>query len=244
MADRCPILWLTLQQFASGRAIRLVGLFALTPIVFALIYLANPGDAGTTSFLTSTFTNLLAPTVIPLATLILATGALGNEISDRTLVYLYLKPVRRGRIIAAKLGGAMLPLLTIFGVAVTGMWAIVAVTESVSGRALAALLLATGIGALAYGALFLLVSLLVSRALVVGVIYILLWESLLTQFIPGIRLLSIRHYTVSIMAGVLNESATAVANASGVTTSLIVLGVVVVFALSLASRRLATMDLE
>ena len=60
----------------------------------------------------------------------------------------------------------------------------------------------------------------VARALVVGVIYILLWETLMTQFIPGIRLLSIRHYTVSTMVGVLNDPAIAVANASGLTTSL------------------------
>src|SRR5690606_25682902 len=102
MLMRFPILWLTLRQFGGGKAIRVVALFAATPIVFGLIYAINTGGTSALDFLAAIFLELLSPTVLPLATLVLATAALGNEVSDRTMVYLVLKPIRRARIVVQK----------------------------------------------------------------------------------------------------------------------------------------------
>ncbi len=41
-------------------------------------------------------------------------------------------------------------------------------------------------------------SLVTSRALIVGLVYVLVWEGLVNGFLSGTRLLSIRHYTLAI----------------------------------------------
>ena len=50
------------------------------------------------------FVNLIAPTILPLAVLTLGTNALGNELEDRTMVYLVLKPISRWRIVLVPKG--------------------------------------------------------------------------------------------------------------------------------------------
>jgi hypothetical protein len=53
------------------------------------------------------------------------------------------------------------------------------------------------------GAVFLLVSLVVPRALLAGMIYIFAWESLLARFLPGVEAVSSREYTMRVFAGLL-----------------------------------------
>src|SRR5579883_3360716 len=103
-----PITWLTIREFSAGKAIRVTALFAATPLIFAVIYLAQSHRPSGVEFLSDTFINFIATIVVPLATLILSTGALGNEISDQTMVYIALKPVARGRIVLEKFIGTVL----------------------------------------------------------------------------------------------------------------------------------------
>ncbi|HCG30774.1 MAG TPA: ABC transporter permease, partial [Chloroflexi bacterium] len=72
---------------------------------------------------------------------------------------------------------------------------------------LIAMLVAEVFAVLAYGALFLLLSLLISRALLAGIIYTLLWETTFSRFIPGVRLLSVRHFVESIYVRLANDPA-------------------------------------
>lgn len=240
-----PIFWLTIRQFTAGKATRVVALFAATPVIFGLIYALNSEGMSGNQFLASTYLQLLAPTVIPLATLILATGALGNEIADRTLTYLVLKPIARLRIVLEKFAGLTLVIGVTFIIGVAATWAIVAgAGEDVGVRALIAMLAALVAGVIAYGAVFLLVSLIVPRALVAGIIYILLWESLLARFIPGIRILSIRHFTQSIFTGTLSDPSVTIADANRVSSSIIVIVVISVVSLLLATLRLRRMNLD
>lgn len=240
-----PILWLTVRQFGAGKAIRVVALFAATPIVFSLIYLLNSGDVTPTRFLSQMFLNFLAPTVIPLATLILATAALGNELADRTIPYIALKPVSRARIVLEKFGGVIVITGLAFVIALIATWGIAALGDgSVGVRTLVALLLATLAGVLAYAATFLFVSLIIPRSLIVGIIYILLWESLLARFIPGIKLLSVRHFTQSIYVRVLDDSAITLDRAMQLGSAVTVLILVIVGSLALATLRLQRMNLD
>jgi ABC-2 type transport system permease protein len=54
------------------------------------------------------------------------------------------------------------------------------------------------VGALAYSALFLLLSLLTKRPVLLGLVYILVWEGLLGRFVSGSRVLSIQQYIIAI----------------------------------------------
>ncbi len=61
------------------------------------------------------------------------------------------------------------------------------------GRAIAGV-----VGAIAYSALFLLLSLLTRRPVLLGLVYILVWEGLLGRFVSGTRVLSIEQYVITI----------------------------------------------
>jgi len=245
MLSTFPILWLTFRQFAAGRATRVVAFFAATPLVFSLVYLFNSGDVTANAFLAGIFNQFLAPTIVPLATLILATGTLGNELSDRTIVYLIIKPVSTWRVVIEKFIGTFVVTGIAFIIGVFLTWALVAMgPEMPKSTALPALLIASLIGVAAYGAVFLFISLVIPRALLVGVIYILLWESLLARFIPGIRVLSIRHFIQSIFVHLLNDPSVTLAQATQLIPAVIVLVVVVVVSLVLAALRLRQMNLD
>ena len=109
---------------------------------------------------------------------------------------------------------------------------------------LLAMLAATLAGILAYGALFLFISLVIPRALIVGIIYVLLWEGLIVALISGARVLSVRHYINSIFVRVLDNRAVRVDQVASLATALVVLALVVVVSLALASRRLSRMSLD
>lgn len=242
---RFPITILTLLQFVNGKAIRFVAGFALLPTLFGLIFLLDSGGNTAREFLDDVFREFVVPTILPLATLVLATSALGNEIEDRTLVYLFLKPVSRLRIVIEKLSAVAEATVLTLWLGLIVVWLVAAqgqALDSVDVLVTAAVAILCGV--LAYGALFLTISLVIPRALLVGIVYTLLWEGLLSRIIPGARILSIRHYAQSIYARILDDPEIAVSNAMQLTSALIVLLVLVVLAVALATLRLRSMDLE
>jgi ABC-2 type transport system permease protein len=116
--------------------------------------------------------------------------------------------------------------------------------ESESLTFLWALLGSAIAGIIAYSAVFVLVSLLVARALLAGIVYALVWESLLGRYLTGLKVVSIRHYTESILVGMADDPDIALSGATGVTTSWIVIVVVTIVSILLATWRLRNFNLE
>ena len=131
--------------------------------------------------------------VLPVIALIVGTGVLGSEVDDGTLVHILTKPLPRSSIVLAKLGVAI-------GVtAVTcAVPLYVAGALADSPRLGAALAIGAAVGAFAYSALFLLLSLLTRRPVLLGLVYILVWEGLLGNFVSGTKSLSIGQYVATI----------------------------------------------
>jgi ABC-2 type transport system permease protein len=100
------------------------------------------------------------------------------------------------------------------------------------------------VGVVGYGAIFLLVSLLITRALLAGIIYALLWESLLGRYLPGLRVVSVRHFVESVFVNMLDDPEVTVKNATSVNASLITIGVATVLSIALATWRLRRMSLD
>jgi ABC-2 type transport system permease protein len=125
--------------------------------------------------------------------LIVGTGVLGSEVDDGTLVHILTKPLPRRDIILAKFGVAA-------GVsAVTSAVPLfVAGILAESARLGLGLAVAAAVGAAAYSAFFLLLSLLTRRPVLLGLVYILVWEGLLGRFVSGTRVLSIQQYVTTI----------------------------------------------
>ena len=252
-----PVFMLTIRQFAGGKAVRVVAGIMAIPIVFAVVWaFAAPTDQNSMNFMSeSIFRLLFIATLLPVAVLILATGALGNEIEDQTLPYLTLKPVSRLRIVVEKLSATVVvatPLawlgLAIAFVIILGSDA----TDSMNLQFLGAMFAATLAGVLAYGSIFMLVSLYAARALLAGITYVLVWESLLGRYLPGLKVVSIQHYTESIYAGLIDgdyyrtvvEPEGPLEDPTGLVAAIITVLVVTAIATLLSSRRLERLNLE
>lgn len=187
---------LTLRQFAAQRrSLLLIGL-ALIPLALAVIFRLGEHldqQEETAHFLADVVITL----ILPLVCLIIGTSALGSEIEDGTVVYILAKPVPRRDIIAAKFAAAVL-IAAAFVVPTTvasGLIGLLGVSGEgiVLGFAIAAL-----VGVFAYSAVFILLSVATSRALLFGLAYVFLWEGLITSLFSGTRYLSIRQYCLGI----------------------------------------------
>jgi ABC-2 type transport system permease protein len=244
LARRFPIFWLALRQFRDGRAIWVVAFFAAIPIILAGIYLVGPRDTTGGQFLSGICFYLLAPTIVPLATLILATSAFGNLLGDGTLSYLVLKPVSRVRIVLEEFLGVVIVGAVALLIGLVIAFAMVEWGREMDWSALASSLLAAATGILAYGAVFLLLGLMTQRALLVGMLYIVLWENLLARFIAGARFLSVCYLSQSVLVRSLADSPIDLPDAPSLGTAALAVGLVVAVALALTTLRLREMDLD
>ena len=182
-------------------------------------------------------------TVIPLISLIAGTGALGGEIDDGSIVYLLSKPVSRHVIITTKLAvsGAVVALFGAVPVFLAGL-------VLVGGQD--RLAVAYGLGALVAGvtycAAFLLLSVLTRNAVVVGLVYALVWEAGVGNVLPGAQALSIQQWALGVTRAVVgSDRADALELTAAVRPQIavVLLVVVLVGATYLAGRRLRSLRL-
>ena len=179
--------------------------------------------------------------LLPLTALIFGTAALGTEIENGTITYLLSKPISRWRIFAGKLlaSWAATTFVVLVGAIVSA--AVVLAGES-EWRILTSFAIALVGGSLAYSALFILFSLVTSRALFAGLAYAFIWEGFVTNFAPGVQHVSIREYTLGI-ANFLADTSEFNANL-GFTTSLVLMVAVCVTTGWLSVRRLSRFELQ
>ena len=131
--------------------------------------------------------------MLPVIALIVGTGVLGSEIDDGTLVHVLAKPLPRREIILSKLVVAVVVTSITVGAAMF-------VGGLVAGSVRLGVALAAGsaLGALAYSALFMALSLLTRRPVLIGLLYVLVWEGLLGNLLTGTRVLSIQQYVIAV----------------------------------------------
>ena len=194
-----PVLRLSLRQLAGIRRLLIVSLLTLLPVALALAIRFGAGDdAETDDVITGVIDAILVAGILPLVTMALATASFGNELEDKTLSYIMLKPVPRWKIALPKLIAPILvagPLVVIGGV-------VAAYVGLDSGfktpLAVGAALL---VGVVAYSAVFTWAGLITTRALSFAIVYVFLWEGVVSTFISGVRYLSVRGYTLAVMHG-------------------------------------------
>ncbi|MFB7938387.1 ABC transporter permease [Streptomyces sp. NPDC127049] len=141
-------------------------------------------------------------TMVPLIGVIAGTGAIGPEIDDGSIVYLLSKPVKRPTIIVTKL---------IVAIAVT--MAFSAVPTLIAGFILngngqqvaVAYMVAALVASIAYSALFLLLGTISRHAVVIGLVYALVWEALFGSLIAGARTLSVQQWALALAEKVTGE---------------------------------------
>jgi ABC-2 type transport system permease protein len=219
------VAWITARGLFGRRRVLLLLPLPLLLVGLAVLcrsYDVNPADWGA-----PVLVGLGLAVVLPVISLIVGTGVLGSEVDDGTIVHILTKPLPRRDIILAKLGVAI-------GVsAVTSAVPLfVAGALADSARLGLGLAAAAVVGACAYSAFFLLLSLLTRRPVLLGLVYILVWEGLLGRFVSGTRVLSIEQYVITIADKI---APTAILESKVSLTVSVVLAVIFVLGCTLAA---------
>ncbi len=195
------ILGLSLRQLTGKWRVVLILLLAAIPVGLAFV-LVGGGSNVNEDFVNGLLDGLMVGAIMPLVTMALATAAFGNEVEDKTLSYVFLKPVARWRIVVPKFLASVViaaPLAVVSGAAATyiGLEGDAQTTVAVAA--------ALFVGVIAYASVFTWAGLMTTRALPFAIVYVFLWEGLLSTFVGGIRYLSVRGYTLAIMNGLDNN---------------------------------------
>jgi len=200
--------------------------------------------------------------LLPLTALIIGSSVLGAEIDDGSIIHLLATPVRRSSVIITKF--IVATGLTIVFAAIPELIAALisggGYTEPVvssviggpgtftpgtpisnSGFAIG-LFVGAVVGAVIYNAIFVMVSAATTRAIAVGLLYVLVWETLLSNFVSGVRLLSVSHYSLGIANAIAHDNS--LMAGIGPATAVIMGAIVTVGALAVAINLLSGFTLK
>ena len=216
---------------------RLAGLLALGVVGVILGYAIGAGEASDPiddgTVMVSTFGLAL---FVPVTTLVFASAVLGEPQEDGTLVYLWLRPIARWRIVASALAATLTVALPVAVVPMAVAAALTGAGGGLVGGAVAACALAT----VAYAGVFTWLGLRVRRALVWGLAYILIWEGFVARAGDNPSMFAIRAHARSVLTH-LSEGPERLITVSPTTGVLVPLAAAVAAAV-LTTRRLARQD--
>jgi ABC-2 type transport system permease protein len=235
------LLRFSLGQLLAGRRLLVVGLLVALPLVLPSVFAAG-SDTDPDSFTLELFRQLVLPVLLPVVALTFSTSSLGAELRDGTITNLLLKPIPRPALLGAKYLAAVLATLVVL-LPAEAAGHLIAAGGLGSTDLLAGIAAATVVGTLAYCALGLLLSLLIARALLVGLAYALLWEGAVVSVAPSASSLSIRGYTEGVLAAILRGGGLDFSVRLGPVSASVLAAVVTLAALVLAVRRLERMDI-
>ena len=234
-----PLVSVTLRGLLGRRRLALMLLLVALPVGLALLVRLGGGGRNDASGILDT---LVIRTVLPLVALVLGTAALGSEIDDGTIVHLLVKPIARRWIIfaTAVVAAGLTAALCVPSVILTGLLTSGLGSASVTTTfAFAAAVLA---GGTAYTIVFMALSTVTSRALVIGLVYTLIWEGVIAGLLEGTRFLSIRQATLGVAAGLGGERPGS--EPLDPVMSVAILVVATVGALLIATRQLARFEVR
>lgn len=141
--------------------------------------------------------------IIPVVCLLLASAALGEWVEDETMVYVWLRPVRRWVIAIA----AYLAVITVaLPINLIPMLSMVVGGGATDRDLYVGVLLSNALATVGYSALFLLLGLLAKKALPFGLLYIFVWESVLVGLFPSAGRLSVGSYAATAMSRITGRS--------------------------------------
>jgi ABC-2 type transport system permease protein len=174
--------------------------------------------------------------LVPIVALVFAGASLGDTREDGTLVYLWLRPMPRSGIAV----GAWLAAVTVSLPLTLVPMTLTAILLDTGSELVAAAVIATIVGILAYSAVFVLLGLVVKNPIVWGLGYILIWEGLVASFGSAAAKVAVRGYLSSILTDRTGVDI-ALGNLSQ-TAGIVVPLLVAVAALALASVRLNKLE--
>lgn len=228
----------TVRVMSPTMLFAFAGLMVL-PMLFGMAFVARGPLAGDPMpFLVQRFDQLVLGLSMPLMALLLSARAFSAEADDGTLLYLITTTTPRWWIVLVRI------VLAAVGTGVAAAIAIAATGGIVTGwrdpqTLTGAFVVAAVVGALAYASLFTLLSLYTRRALVSGLVYIVVWEGVLTGTFPGLNYASVHRWMLAVASAYTTAEDARLASGPSLWWSLGATGVVFVVAVVAGGRRLA-----
>ena len=223
------------QLFSTARIVALVAL-SLTAVIAG--FAVGTSDTATVDDGAAVIANLGFAVVIPVVTLVFGGAAIGDLREDKTLVYLWLRPMSRWPIVV----GAALAALTMSAPITLPTVVLAAALTGVGDGIVGATLLASVVALLAYVAIFTMLGVWLKRYVVWGLAYILIWEGFIALGGEGVAQFAIRKYTGSILA---DQTGADLRLAGFATSTAVVIPLLVtVAAIVVATWRLDTQDVD
>ncbi len=241
------ILRLTVARTVRPVPLILGVLITALPIVFAAIYRSTGGDdANLAEFLLTRYNALVVSMLLPLAALVMAAGATSAEREDGTILYLLTTTTSRALLAMVRWLFATVITSLIVLVAVIGAGLLAGNGSDPTGL-VRAFAIGGVVGAATYSALFLALAAWVRRAMLFGLLYVLLWEGAISGALPAVRYLSMRQVVLGITHGLVEPAergAPLFAQVPGFGTSVVWAVVVTVAALGAAVWRLRRLPMS
>lgn len=235
-----PVARLTLRALLLQRRTLALWAVAAAPVLMALAFALarSPGDSRR-DFYSGLIQQLFVPTVAALVSLVFGVSAFGDEREDGTILYLAATPQPRLTLAVAKVTAAWAASLVVLVPALVAS-ALLALGGDVSAGLIGWPLFGVAAASLAYCAASLLLSLYTHRPIVIGILYILLWEGSIATFAASAAKLSIAAYGRALVAESVPQAARPVA---GPVPAVIVLAVVVAVTTWAGARALRRVEL-
>ncbi|HVX42456.1 MAG TPA: ABC transporter permease subunit [Mycobacteriales bacterium] len=221
------------------------GLLALSVVVAAVaIIIRSTADDAYEAY-AELSGRLLVPLVIALISLIVGVNAFGDEREDGTMPLLIATCTPRWRMTLEKTLAAMLATWLICLPATLGL-AIMGAGADLSGsKVFSSVVGASVLAVMGYVSVFVLLSLVLNRAVLVGMGYVVLWEGVIANYANGARSLSIGAYGRRVLAsGMRSGDIPFTVPDVATTTAVIVPLVVAAIAVSLAAIRLPHVEVR
>jgi hypothetical protein len=190
--------------------------------------------------------------VVPVLGVFYGTALIADEVEDKTITYLFTRPIRRSAILLGKYLAYLVCTLLLILPSVVLVYLIVA---PLGGSSLAAefpsLLMDLGmlaVGLTAYGALFAVVGTMLKRPLVIGLVFAFGWEPAVLFFPGYLKRLTVAYYVQGLVPHAMPNDPTVnlviqfFTEMPSVVTSLACLGALTLVALWAAARTVETKE--
>ncbi len=195
----------TLRQLLGGKRLIAFGLLALLPAVVTWLASRDLTETAVIERFHEAPIAIVFLIVLPVVSLILGASALGDERRDATLSFLTLRPLPRTVIAGAKLFAAWVGTTAIVGVS-AALAAVVVGVRSGDWSFVFPVVFAAAVSALAYCSVFLLLGYFTSRAVLLGLVYVFIWENGVTFAAAALANVSLFRIGLSAYAGLIPES--------------------------------------
>lgn len=213
------IYWLLLrtqlQRSLTPRRVWMLALLAILPTLIALIFSIQARKVTAIFAVTNLAWFLGVQLVLPLVSLLAGMGVLAREVEDRTLTYLFTRPVSRVWLFLARAAGAMVLAVLLNGLGAVGLlWAAARIRPEQSVDALVyplanwtsdgvsvSILGAVLLGSVVYTAVFACISVFTRHPMIVGLVYTFAIESFLSNLPGSNQALTMQYYLRSWIAG-------------------------------------------